>query len=70
MMEDNKVVEMNIYNRWWDKWFVVADLTISLLLDDYNYFSLNPVYLLTDGYVEKKKQYCKKTQKKSARFVV
>ena len=59
------VVEMNTYTKWWDSWFVVADLTIPLFLDDYDYFNLSPVYLLTDGDVEKKRIYCKKTTKKS-----
>ena len=49
------VVEMNTYTKWWDSWFVVADLTIPLFLDDYDYFTFSPVYLLTDGDVEKKK---------------
>ena len=61
MMENYKVVEMNVYNRWWDKWFVVANLNIDLLLHDYNYFNLSPVYLLTDGDVEKKEFIVKKT---------
>ena len=57
------MVEMNTYTKWWDSWFVVADLTIPLFLDDYDYFNLSPVYLLTDGDVEKKTIYCKKKHK-------
>ena len=53
-MEDYKVIEVEVNERWWDKWFVVPDLTINLLLHDDNYFNLSPVYLLTYGDVEKK----------------
>ena len=63
MMENYKVVEMNVYNKWWDKWFVVADSTINLLLHNYNYFSLSPVYLLTDGDVEKKEFIVRKPRR-------
>ena len=59
------VVEMNTSTKWWDSWFVVADLTIPLFLDDYHYFNFSPVYLLTDGDVEKKQFIVKKTTKKS-----
>ena len=62
-MEDYKVVQMEVNKRWWDKWFVVADLTIDLLLHDYKYFSLSPVYLLTDGDVEKKEFIVRKPQR-------
>ena len=55
------VVEMNTYTKWWDSWFVVADLTIPLFLDDYDYFNFSPVYLLTDGDVEKKEFIVKKS---------
>ena len=54
------VVEMNTYTKWWDSWFVVADLTIPLFLDDYDYFNFSPVYLLTDGDVKKKEFIVKK----------
>ena len=57
------VVEMNTYTKWWDSWFVVADLTIPLFLDDYDYFNLSPVYLLTDGDVEKKEFIVKKPRR-------
>ena len=52
--KDYKVIEMDLNNKWWDKWFVVADLTIDILLHDYNYFSITSVYLLTEGDVGKK----------------
>ena len=57
------VVEMNTYTKWWDSWFVVADLTIPLFLDDYDYFNFSPVYLLTDGDVEKKEFIVKKPRR-------
>ena len=60
MIKDYKVKEIDVHHSWWDKWFVVADLTIHLLLNDYNYFSLSPVYLLTDGDAEKKESIVRK----------
>ena len=62
-MAESIVVEMNTYTKWWDSWFVVADLTIPLFLDDYDYFNFSPVYLLTDGDVEKKEFIVKKPQR-------
>ena len=41
----------------------MADLTIPLLLEDYNYFNLSPVYLLTDGDVEKKEFIVRKPRR-------
>ena len=47
-MGDNyKVIEMDMSYKWWDRWFVVANMTIDTLLDDYSFFNLSPVYLLT-----------------------
>ena len=54
IMADYKVIEMDLSHKWWDKWFVVGDLTIDILLHDYNYFSMTSVYLLTEGDVVKK----------------
>ena len=54
IMADYKVIAMDLSNKWWDKWFVVADLTIDILLHDYNYFSMTSVYLLMEGDVAKK----------------
>ena len=62
-MAESIVVEMNTYTKWWDSWFVVADLTIPLFLDDYDYFNFSPVYLLTDGDVEKKELIVKKSRR-------
>ena len=53
-MGDYKVIEMDLNNKWWDKWFVIADLTIDILLHDCNYFSMTSVYLLTEGDIGKK----------------
>ena len=53
-MADYKVIEMDLGHKWWDKWFVVGDLTIDILLHDYNYFSMTSVYLLMEGDVAKK----------------
>ena len=60
-MAESTVVEMNYYTEWWDRWFIVADLTISLFLYDYNYFNLSPVYMLTD--VEKKEFIVRKPRR-------
>ena len=38
---------MDTSYKWWDRWFVVANRKIDKLLEDYNYFSLNSVYLIT-----------------------
>ena len=42
------ILEMDLNDKWWDKWFVVAGLTIdrSIRLHHYNYFSMSSVYLL------------------------
>ena len=47
------LVEMDTEERWWDKWFIVGDLKIDVLLKDYNYFSLSAVYVLSAGNHEK-----------------
>ena len=47
------LVEMPTEEKWWDKWFVVGDLKIDVLLKDYNYFSLSAVYVLSPGSREK-----------------
>ena len=49
MGEEYKVVELNTDEKWWDRWFVVANLTIDHLLADYNYFSMSSVYLITNS---------------------
>ena len=54
MGEDYSVVEMDTSEKWWDRWFVVANLTIDRMLPDYNYFSLSPVYIITRGWRERK----------------
>ena len=47
------ITEMKTEERWWDKWFVVGDLTIDVLLKEYNYFSLSAVYMLSVASREK-----------------
>ena len=47
MGEQYKVIDMDTSYKWWDRWFVVANQKIDKLLEDYNYFSLNSVYLIT-----------------------
>ena len=58
-----EVIEMNLNERWWDRWFVVADLAINILLHDYSYFSISPVYLLTDEDVENKQFFVRKLRR-------
>ena len=62
-MGDYKVKEMDLNNKWWDKWFVVADLTIDILLHDNNYFSMTSVYLLTEGDIRKKEFIVRKPRR-------
>ena len=47
MGEQYKVIDMDTSYKWWDRWFVVANQKIDKLLEDYNYFSLNSVYVIT-----------------------
>ena len=47
------LVELRMEEKWWDKWFVVGDLTIDVLLKEYNYFSLSAVYVLSIGNQDK-----------------
>ena len=47
MGEKYKVIEMDTSYKWWDRWFVVANMTIDRLLADNCYSNLSPVYLLT-----------------------
>ena len=63
------VLEMDLNDKWWDKWFVVAGLSIerSIKLNHYNYFSMSSVYSRGHG---KERILCKKTTKKSERLLV
>ena len=63
MAEEYSVVEMDTSSKWWDRWFVVVDLTIDRMLTDYNYFSLSPVYLITHGCREKKQFILRKPRR-------
>ena len=66
------VLEMDLNDKWWDKWFVVAGLSIdrSIQLNHYNYFSMSSVYMLTQGNMAKKEFFVRKTTKKSERVLV
>ena len=44
-----RLIELRTEEKWWDKWFVVGDLTIDILLKEYNYFSLSTAYVLSIG---------------------
>ena len=59
------VLEMDLNDKWWDKWFVVAGLSIdrSIKLNHYNYFSMSPMYLLTWGDIAKKEFFVRKLQR-------
>ena len=56
------VLEMDLNDKWWDKWFVVAGLSIgrSIKLNHYNYFSMSSVYLLIGGDMAKKEFFIRK----------
>ena len=58
------VLEIDLNDKWWDKWFVVGGLTIDagIKLHHYNYFSMNSMYLLII--------LSNKTTKKSKRLLV
>ena len=53
------VLEMDLNDKWRDKWFVVGGLSIgrSIQLNHYNYFSMSPVYMLTHGEDMAKKEF-------------
>ena len=53
------VLEMDLNDKWWDKWFVVAGLSIdrSIQLSHYNYFIMSSVYMLTRGEDMAKKEF-------------
>ena len=59
------VLEMDLNNKWWDKWFVVVGLSInrSIKLHHYNYFSMSSMYLLTRGDIAKKEFFVGKPQR-------
>ena len=56
------VLEMDLNDKWWDKWFDVAGLSIdrSIQLSHYNYFSMSSVYMLTQGDMAKKEFFVRK----------
>ena len=59
------VLKMDLNNKWWDKWFVVAGLSIdrSIQLSHYNYFSMSSVYMLTQGDMAKKEFFVRKLRR-------
>ena len=59
------VLEMDLNDKWWDKWFVVGGLSIdrSIQLNHYNYFSMSSVYMLTQGDMAKKEFFVRKPQR-------
>ena len=57
------LVKMTTENKWWDKWFVVGNLTIDVLLKEYNYWSMSAVYLLNVGCWEKGQFVVKKPRR-------
>ena len=59
------VLEMDLNDKWWDKWFVVAGLSIdrSIKLHHYNYFSMSSVYLVTQGDIAKKEFFVRKPRR-------
>ena len=59
------VLEMDLNDKWWDKWFVVGGLSIdrSIELHHYNYFSMTSVYMLTGGDMAKKEFFVRKPRR-------
>ena len=59
------VLEMDLNDKWWDKWFVVGGLSIdrSIQLNHYNYFSMTSVYMLTQGDMAKKEFFVRKPRR-------
>ena len=59
------VLKMDLNDKWWDKWFVVAGLSIdrSIQLSHYNYFSMSSVYMLSQGDIAKKKFFVRKPRR-------
>ena len=59
------VLEIDLNDKWWDKWFEVAGLSIdrSIKLNHYNYFSMSSMYLLTQGDMVKKVFFVRKPQR-------
>ena len=59
------VLEMDLNDKWWDKWFVVEGLSIdrSIMLHHYNYFSMSFVYMLTQGDIAKKEFFVRKPRR-------
>ena len=59
------VLEMDLNDKWWDKWFVVGGLSIdrSIQLHHYNYFSMTSVYMLTQGDMAKKEFFVRKPRR-------
>ena len=64
------VLKMDLNDKWWDKWFVVAGLSIdrSIKLHHYNYFSMSSVYLLTRGDIAKKEFFVRKPRRRLKGF--
>ena len=56
------VLKMDLNDKWWDKWSVVAGLSIdrNIQLSHYNYFSMSSVYMLTQGDIAKKEFFVRK----------
>ena len=59
------VLEMDLNDKWWDKWFVVGGLSIdrSIQLNHYNYFSMSSMYMLTQGNMAKKEFFVRKPRR-------
>ena len=53
------VLEMDLNDKWWDKWLVIGGLSINrgIQLNHYNYFSMSSVYMLTRGEDKAKKEF-------------
>ena len=57
------VLEMDLNDKWWDKWFVVLSIDRSIQLNHYNYVSMSSVYMLTQGDMAKKEFFVRKPRR-------
>ena len=59
------VLEMDLNDKWWDKWFVVGGLSIdrSIQLNHDNYFSMSSMYMLTRRDTAKQEFFVRKPRR-------
>ena len=65
------VLEMDLNDKWWDKWFVVGGLSNdrSIQLNHDNYFSMSSMYMLTRGDTAKQEFFVRKPRRNLKGFL-